>query len=365
MPRAAAHAPTGPGAAFATDVERYRDNWVRHLLGIAHDLERRVVTRLAVEGGYAPLRASQGPVLSLVWNEPRPLMQLAQALSISRQACTKLVQSIEQSGYVERVDGERAQQVRLTRRGRQLVREAVRMILEAQSAYADRVGKARLDRFITAAASVFFDLGLHEQTDPTLGETARRSIGVLPLIARRVEEELRETTRAKGHDVLQLSHARLIALIGHEGARVSELSRLQGVSRQATSATVRSIETLGYARREADESDGRGVRVVLTRRGRTLIGDSLSALDELEGRFRGILGTRRWRDLRDVAADLHATLLAEDETLDVAVAAATGRITPSEPELRGVAERLVEHLGPEASSRLGDLLRVAADARRA
>ncbi len=359
MTRSTALQSTLPEGALP-EIERYRDNWVRHLLGIAEDLDRRVVARLASEGGYEQLRPSLGPFLSLVWREPRPLTQLARELSMSRQGCTKLLRVAEEAGYAERVSGdpgERAQHVRLTRRGRRLVDDAVRMILEAEKSYAERIGETRLNRFRAAAAALFYGLDLDRKTDPSLGETARRSIGVLPVIAHCVEEELRETTRARGHDVLQLSHARVIAIVGTEGVRMSEISRSQGVSRQATSATVRGLEKLGYVRREADADDGRGVRVVLTARGETLIRDTLLALDELEMRFREILGARRLGDLLRVAEDLHATLSAENLALDVAVADdARSPGVIGEQALRSVAKRLRRHLGGNASTRLAALL---------
>jgi DNA-binding MarR family transcriptional regulator len=237
------------------------------------------------------------------------------------------------------------------------------MIFDAEASYAERIGHERLRRFISAAASLFYGLGLQEQTDPALGEAARRSIGVLRLIAHRVEEELRETTRARGHDVLQLSHARLIALIGHEGAGVSEMARRQGVSRQATSATVRSLESLGYARRETDQDDGRAVHVVLTERGETLIRDSLLALEELEKHFREILGARRFADLVNVAGALHAALHPEDDVVSAVLPSAEAPTAgpregdaPDDRELREIAARLEQRLGKQAAARLGTLL---------
>ena len=53
-----------PAETALPEIERYRDNWVRHLLGITEDLDRRVVARLASEGGYEQLRPNLGPFLS-------------------------------------------------------------------------------------------------------------------------------------------------------------------------------------------------------------------------------------------------------------------------------------------------------------
>ena len=354
-----------PALALAAAVARYRDNWVHHLVGIAGDLSRRVVDRLERECGYARIRPSLGPFISLVWREPRPLTELAQQLSISRQACSKFARLAEEDGYVDirRQRGDRAQLVRLTERGRQLVEDSIRLILEEEAVLAEPIGAERLRRFNAATSSLFFGLGLQDQTDAGLGETARRSIGVLPIVANRVEEELHARTRAKGHDGLQLSHARLIALLGEAETSVSELARLQGVSRQAAGATVNRLEALGYVRRDPHETDGRAVHVRLTERGAALIHDSLEALGQLEESFREILGARRFADLVSVAAELHSAQALEEELFEArsfvsrtAVPTARAGRAPGERELRSIAARLEQRLGRGAATRLGRLL---------
>jgi DNA-binding MarR family transcriptional regulator len=365
MPRSVA-AETGDRAfERAAEIERYRDNWVHHVLGIAAELSRRVVDRLERECGYARIRPSLGPFISLVWREPRPLSELAQQLSISRQACSKVARLAEQDGYVDvgRHNGDRTQLVRLTEHGRELVGDSVRLILEEEASYSERIGSDRLGRLNAATSSLFFGLGLQHQTDAGLGETARRSIGVLPIVANRVEEELHERTRAKGHDGLQLSHARLIALLGEGEMCVSQMARLQGVSRQATGATVRGLESLGYVRRDPHETDGRAVHVRLTGRGEDLIRDSLEALEELEQRLRKILGARRFADLVSVAAELHGVQALDEEILAARcsvnrspVPVARASRTQKDRELRSIAALLEQRLGSETATRLGRLL---------
>lgn len=355
-----------PGAGRATAIERYRSNWVHHLIGIADDLSRRVVDRLQSECGHEKIRLSLGPFISLVWREPRPLMELAQQLSISRQACSKVARRAEESGYVERVDGEggdRAQRVRLTARGRELVEDSVRLIFEAESFYAAWIGTSRFRRFSTASSSLFFGLGLQDQTDGGFGEAARRSIAVLPIVAGRVEEDFHRAIRAKGHESLQLSHARLLARIGDEEMSVSEIARLQGVSRQATGATVHSLESLGYVRLAAHQTDGRAVRVRFAERGDELIRDSVDALDELEERVREMLGARAFADLTNIAAELH-TLVALEEEISAAGDAGTQVVDflsrpdrgLSDRQLQTVASVLERRLGETAARRLGQLL---------
>ncbi len=375
MPRSVTADIGAPVLVRAEEIERYRSNWVSHLLEIGGHLSRRVVGRLESECGYARIRPSLGPFISLVWREPRPLTELAQQLSISRQACSKVARLAEQDGYVERVHpqkGDRAHHVRLTERGRELVADSVRLIFEEQAAYAEWIGADRLGRFNAASSALFFGLGLQDQTDAGLGEAARRSIGVLPIVADRVEEELLERIRAKGHEELQLSHTRLIALIGDGEMSVSDMARLQGVSRQATGATVHRLETLGYVRRDGDETDGRVIRVRLAERGAALIRDTLAALDELEASFREILGSSRFTDLANVASELHGAVALEEEMFDARgfINQGSGPVrlvgpAPRDRELRAIASLLEKRLGAKAAARLGRLLGPHSAGRRA
>ena len=162
---------------------------------------------------------------------------------------------------------------------------------------------------------------------------------------------------------MQLSHARLIALICDGEMSVSEMARLQGVSRQATGATVHSLESLGYARRDPHQTDGRAVQVRLTERGEELIRDSLEALEELEDGFRETLGVRRFADLVSVAAELHGALALEEELFEARGFVKQGSIPVSrdgraapDRELRTIASLLERRLGAGAATRLGQIL---------
>ena len=144
---------------------------------------------------------------------------------------------------------------------------------------------------------------------------------------------------------------------------VSEMARVQGVSRQATGVTVRSLESLGYVEREIDAADGRAIRVRLSERGVALVFDTLAALDELEAELRERLGPRRFADLANVASELRGALALEEECFegDDAIApdgesAGHARGGPPDRELRAIATMLEAKLGSNAADRLGRLL---------
>jgi DNA-binding MarR family transcriptional regulator len=306
-------------------------------------VQARLMSALRDDCGYRGLRPSFTPLLARIWREDRPLTALAGELAISAQACSQLVSLVEAAGYLERrpnpEDG-RSRVVRLTPRGRALVEDSLRILAECDAEYAELVGAAAYQRFTAALAVLYRELGIPVHADAALTAQAGRSIGVLPVIAARIAQELMDAAIARGHDALKMSHAELIPQIGPEGARIGEIARQLGVSRQAIHATARELEAQGYLRRELDPRDRRGSVLALSARGAELIGDSVAAIEALEVSFRALLGAQRFAHVERVARDLHHSLAAHGTTHDI----------------EGLAARLRRQLGPSESARLAALL---------
>ena len=361
-----AASPEAPRSGADRAWPRYRDNLARHLIGISRDLQSRVRRSLGEQCGYRGLRPSFGPLLSLLWDEGRPLGAIAGELAISNQACSQLAKLVEAAGYLERrpnPEDQRSKLVMLTPRGRALVEQGVRIILESEADYAALVGAGPYRRFTTALAALYLGLGLPVHADPALTARASRSVGVLPLIGVRVARELMEATIARGHAGLKMSHGQVLPLIGPEGGRIHEIARLQRVSRQAISATTQDLEALGYLRREPDPRDRRGVVLQLTSRGARLIGASVAALDGLELFFRDVLGDRPLEHLKRVARDLYQALHLEAEIFEVGSAQRAASSATRDPKPRSVghdiqqlATRLRRRLGSGDAARLAVLL---------
>src|SRR5258706_7484090 len=89
-------------APSAAGWSRYRGNAPRHLIAIGRALQARVLGELRDEHGHTAVRPSFTLPLSRLWSEGRPISALAGELGISAQACSQLVASIEDAGYLER-----------------------------------------------------------------------------------------------------------------------------------------------------------------------------------------------------------------------------------------------------------------------
>ncbi len=172
------------------------------LIGIARDLELRMLTRLGDEGGHSGLRPSLGPFLSLVWLEAptNPALEIVDLPAVieAAHACSRLARVALTAGYLARRSGStslRGQLVELSPRGRLLVEDAIGIIRETGADYESRVGSNRFDRLAESVAALYRVLEVqpacinvkgktHEKVD-AIGQGLAMEVHVVALLMRR------------------------------------------------------------------------------------------------------------------------------------------------------------------------------------
>lgn len=354
-----------PAASRAGSVVllRRRDDAVRHLTVVARDLQERMTRGLVGEQGFASLRASLGPFLSLIWTQDRPITLLARQLGITKQACSQLANLAEQAGYLERLpdpDDGRSKILRLSPHGRLLIERSIEIVRRADEAYAGIVGPTAYACFTDAIARLYRAINVPSRNDLAYLERATRTVGSLPLIMVKAQQDLMQATAAHGHAGLKMSHAQILSFLGDSGARISDLARIHAVGRRSIGTTARDLVALGYLRREPDPDDRRGSLLFLTDRGIRLVSDAMFELRELEKRVEQVLGRRLLGRFLSVAKALHAALQTGDDVFDIAGAPCDGRALtrtrPLERDLSHLAARLRRELGARGCMRLAALL---------
>jgi DNA-binding MarR family transcriptional regulator len=100
-----------------------------------------------VDRGWTDVRPAFGFVLLALRAGPASLRELPVALATSKQAVSKLVDAMVSAGYVERVPDPgdaRAKQVRLSRRGRDLLATVEDIYAELEAGWARVLGDGEL-----------------------------------------------------------------------------------------------------------------------------------------------------------------------------------------------------------------------------
>lgn len=109
---------------------------------------------------------------------------------------------------------------------------------------------------------------------------------------------------ARGFADVSMADTNLLANLDTEGTTISALARRAGISRQAASQQIVTLERAGYVERRPSEADARAVIVIQTERGRALLRCALDVVEGLEADYAHRLGPERLRQLKAALASL-------------------------------------------------------------
>lgn len=128
-------------------------------------------------------------------------------------------------------------------------------------------------------------------TDPTTG--------VLMFVAyRAMEERILAAVHAAGFTDVTLAQARVLARIGPDGTRLTDLAAQAQVTKQTAGHLVDEMAARGYVTREPDPTDGRARLVSFGPRGLEAIPVAQAAERAVEAEWVAHLGVRRAAQLR-------------------------------------------------------------------
>ena len=124
------------------------NNLVRLLFEFSKDFERRTL-KLLQERGHEHIRPSHSVLFSNLGLGAVRVTELAERAQVTQQAMGKMLKEVERMGYIERgidQNDKRAKEIRLTKKGVQLVKDSMKVIDEVRQYYAKLVGPKELDQ---------------------------------------------------------------------------------------------------------------------------------------------------------------------------------------------------------------------------
>lgn len=109
-----------------------------------------------------------------------------------------------------------------------------------------------------------------------------------------------------GYRDIREGHGCVFGNIRAEGMRLTELAELAGMTKQAVGEAVSDLESLGYAERVADPSDGRAKIIRLTERGQAAQSAAFQIMAEIEDEWAERFGAERVDGMRSLLNDILA-----------------------------------------------------------
>lgn len=149
-----------------------------------------------------------------------------------------------------------------------------------------------------------------------LRKRQRESVGFLLIRAGQLwnERAISKVNARAGAPVLRESHTRLLPLLLRPGgARLVDLARRLGLTKQSVQPLVRELAELGVVTTQPDERDGRSLRIVLTPRGLDGIARGNDVLRQIELELAVNYGKAEMRSLRGSLRKLLAMLEVEGD----------------------------------------------------
>lgn len=131
---------------------------------------------------------------------------------------------------------------------------------------------------------------------------------LLDRATRRMRHDL--GTMVDGHEIrrryspLTPSSFRLLSLIPEEGARVTDLATLAGMTKQALGQFVDLLEPLGYVVSSQHPTDRRVRLITRTALGDHVVADVNAMYERLDSYWESLVGPRRWATFRTVITEL-------------------------------------------------------------
>ena len=133
-------------------------------------------------------------------------------------------------------------------------------------------------------------------------EPPRHVFILLEDMTRRLSREM--TARMEGGAVVRGSEARILTMLGEDGARPTDLAKGAWISKQAIGKRVRELEERGLVETRPDPDDGRAVRVHRTEAGDRALAFTVVTVGGLERDLAREVGPDRYRTFLEVMEEI-------------------------------------------------------------
>lgn len=125
-------------------------------------------------------------------------------------------------------------------------------------------------------------------------------IGLLAEVQNAISDELYGRLHDAGYGDIRPAHGCVFGFIERGGGvRLTALADRSGLTKQAVGEAVADLERLGYVERVPDPGDGRAKIIRLSERGRQAAATAEEIFADIEGRFAGEVGDKRFAEFRD------------------------------------------------------------------
>ncbi|MFC3172732.1 MarR family transcriptional regulator [Novosphingobium bradum] len=319
---------------------------VAQVMLATHSVLRGVMERLEAEGTYGKLSLAHVDYVYRLGEGGCSPGQLAEALGISKQACSRVLRELDEGRLIERRPNpadSRSTLLSLSERGRALIRDGRRAARGVLGEVEGAVGALLLDAMAEALADLCRALPAVAGPLPEGGRD--RLVLLVPPLGRFARDRIGAELVAAGFTPMGDSAGHVFGLIAGGIGQIRDLAAILGVTRQAVALAAAELERLGHIERLADPDDARQLFLRLSPQGEALVAAGRRSELEIEAEIRSVLGEARFALLSEGMAGWYASV--------------AGRYDPARVlrrRIQSLSEQLLADLGPAGARVLAQQL---------
>ena len=145
-----------------------------------------------------------------------------------------------------------------------------------------------------------------EQNQDVAFELSNNIARLLLEFGKDFERRILKALQEKGHSDIRPSHSILFSNLGLGAVRVTELAERAQVTQQAMGKMLKEVERIGYIERGIDQNDKRAKEIRLTKKGVSLVKDSMDAVEEVRQYYAERIGAKQLDQLEiDLRGAVH------------------------------------------------------------
>ncbi len=298
------------------------------LMVVTHFVQKQTMDRLLEDGRYEKLSLAYADYIALLAERDYSPGEIAERLGVSKQVCSKMVGELESLDLLGRrvnPQDSRSRVLSLSAKGLRLLRDGIEAANGIQTQMADTIGVRRLGRLVDVLGKLCVAMGIelpaHVSFEDTVaaraGSRPTRLAGLLPRLSEFFRRQLAASVTARGFSDLRPGVGQVLGMINRDGRRLQYIASVLGISKQSVAATAAELDQQGYVTREADPQDHRQIIIRLSPRGRELMREVITSVDDVEATIRAALSEEEFQLLDEALTAFYSGIAGHYDSASV------------------------------------------------
>ncbi len=324
-----------------------------NLMVVSHYFERETLARLQLSANYQKLSLDYVGYMALLAQRDCSPGELAAVLSVSKQACSKVIRELQAQGLIQKRKNpadSRSSLISPSEKGLHLIQQGIAITLEIYNGLNKQLGCDTMQRLNQALERICqqFNLTTAQLRRLPIAATGQADIQpaqlnlFLPKLDKFIRGRAKQAVLDQGFTGLKDSFGPVLGMISREAKHIQFIAQVLGISKQAVAASAQELEAQGYIERQADSSDKRQTLLVLAAKGELLMQRSQDNVSQTEADIKALLTEQEFNALETGLEQMYLAVAKHYDSANVL-----------REKIQQLSQMVIDELGMTGANALG------------